>query len=271
MNRRSSRVLVACGAALALAAFTSVHAPGALAQTPAPAAAPAAPTGAGVLAPAPTIAASASATESREPDQAEITLGVAAVGRTSAEAMDALNRQMDAVIRAVKGTNLPGLTTQTQQVSLYPQYEQPRPVPMGAEPPPQQEPKIVGYMASNSVRVVVGDVRRAGAVVDAGVGAGANQIMGVRFTLRNDAEARVVAIRRAAAEARVKAQAIAEALGVRLGRVMSASTGNVQVRPVYEKLMRGVAADAAVAPTPLEGGQVEVGADVTVEFEIIGQ
>lgn len=265
---RRTRPTLALAALLAAAGATTLAA-----AQPAPTGV-AAGAAAGLPRAVPTIAASSTASDAREPDQAEIVLGVQATGATSAAAMDALNRRMDAVIAAVKATNLPGLTAQTQQLNLYPQFEQPPLLPAdprGGEAQRPQEPRITGYVATNTVRVTVGDVRRAGAVVDAGVNAGANQLMGVSFSLRDDLEARRAAIRKATLEARAKAEAMAEALGVRLGRVASATTGAVEARPFRfsGREMMAMSAKADIAPTPVEGGQVEVTAEVTVEYEII--
>lgn len=254
MNRRINVLsALACAMALGAAALTA-HAQTAAQPT---------------TATLPTISASGSAIESRSPDQAEVSLGVQATGRTSAEAQDLLNRVMEKVIKAVKETNLPGLTCQSQGIGLYPEYEREG---MGRQ---SGVPKIIGYRATNSIRVKVGDVNKVGTIIDVGTGAGANQVHGVTFSLKNDAEARREAIKRATADAKAKAEAVAEALGVRLGRVVQATTGGAQVRPYRfagaESMMmtRGGGMDGA--PTPVEAGEVDVSADVTVEFAIVDQ
>ena len=218
--------------------------------------------------PIPTISATGSASEARTPDQAEVTFGVQATGKTSEEAQDTLNRLMDRVIAAVKETKLPGLITQTQGLSLYPEYEQER---GNARSGP---PKIIGYRASNSVLARTSAVAKVGKVIDAAVAAGANQIMGISFTLKNDADAKRDAIRKATTDAKAKAQAMADSLGVSLGRVMQATTGGVQARPYRYNMPQAMAGRATMeaidaAPAPIEAGEVSVSADVTVEFAIV--
>lgn len=215
----------------------------------------------------PTISATGSASESRAPDQAEVSFGVQATGKTSEEAQDTLNKLMDRVIAAVKETKLPGLVTQTQGLSLYPEYEQERGNARSSTP------KIIGYRASNSVLARTTAVAKVGKIIDAAVAAGANQIMGISFTLKNDGDARREAIRKATTDAKTKAQAMADALGVSLGRVMQASTGGVQARPYRYNMPQGMMGRAVMekmdAPTPIEAGDVDVSADVTVEFAIV--
>lgn len=208
------------------------------------------------------ISADGSATVSRAPDQAEVSMGVQAVGKTTTEAIDALNTAMDRVIKAVKDTQLTGLVVQTQNVSLYPEYER------QADGRQSHEPKIIGYRASNTIRVTTSDVTNVGRVLDKGVVAGANQVYGISFTRKDDAEARREALVKASENAKSKAEAIAGALGYRIVRVQRAQTGSVAVQPMYKSFSRGMAADSAFAPapTPVESGQVDVNAQVTVEF-----
>jgi uncharacterized protein YggE len=215
--------------------------------------------------PIPTISASGSATESRAPDQAEVSLGVQAVGKTSAEAQDALNKVMEKVIKAVKDTQLAQLVVQTQGLTLQPEYEREE------NNSRSRAPKITGYRAGNTIHARTSEVDKVGTVIDAGVAAGANQVWGISFSLKDNAAARHDAIVKATADARTRAEAIAEGLGVKLGRVLAATTGGAQVRPIYRSMAKADFADrgaVGAAPTPIEAGEVSVSADVTVEFAI---
>ncbi len=212
----------------------------------------------------PTISATGSASEARAPDQAEVSFGVQATAKTSEEAQDTLNRQMERVIAAVKETKLPGLVTQTQGLSLYPEYEQER------NNARSSTPRIIGYRCSNSVHARTSEVGKVGKIIDAAVAAGANQVMGISFSLKDDADAKRDAIRKATTDARAKAQAMADALGVSLGRVMQATTGGVQARPYrYNMPMDMALRESSATATPVEAGEVSVIADVTVEFSIV--
>lgn len=211
--------------------------------------------------PGPTISASGTAQESRTPDQAEVSVGVQATGKTSAEAQDALNKAMDKVVIAVKATGLAGLVVQTQGVSLQPEYE---------DTGSRRQPRITGYRASNTIRARTSQVDKVGTLLDIAVAAGANQIWGISFSLKDSAAARRDAIIAATADAKARAQAIADGLGVKLGSVLHATTGAAQVRPFFSRQMemadRGFS--AAAAASPVEAGEVTVSADVTVEFAI---
>lgn len=213
----------------------------------------------------PLVTATGSATVSRAPDQAVVMLGVATVGTTSTDAQDRLNTTLDKVVKAVKALNLPDLKVQTQWLSLQPVYEQ---VDYREQQRQPREPKIIGYNASNTIRVSVGDVNKAGSIIDAAIAAGANQVQGLSFELKDDRAAKDEALRSAAKDARSKAEAMADALGLRVVRIVEVQSGfNQQPRPMFRG--RGVAmAVADAAPTVVEPGEVSITEQVTVSVEV---
>lgn len=211
---------------------------------------------------APTIlTVGGTATVSKAPDQATLTLGVMAKGKTSVEAQDALNTQMDRVLKAIRNSGIPGLVIQTQGLSLYPEYDQ-RPVREGRE----REPEIIGYRASNTVSITCPEVGKSGALIDAAVAAGSNQIAGISFSLKDDSAAKREAIQGAAMDAKAKAEALADALGLRIVRIAGATTEGAAVRPVHRAFGAEMSARTAMAPASVEPGETKVSAGVTVEF-----
>lgn len=216
---------------------------------------------------APVITAGGSATVARAPDTAVVWMGVQSTGKTALEAIDTLNRSMDRITKAVKNTQAPGLVVQTQTLSLQPQY---RSFPDGRR---TETPEIIGYIASNTISATTTDVARVGAVIDAGLAAGANQMNGLSFTLKDQSSAKREALAKAAVDARDKAEAAAGALGMRLGPVLEIQADHAEVRPFYQRRMGGemayAMADAAAAPTQVEAGQVEVSANVTVVYTLV--
>jgi len=132
----------------------------------------------------------------------------------------------------------------------------------------EQTPEIVGYRASNAVSVTVLNLQQVGPVIDAGLGAGANQLEGVVFGLQDDTGARRQALTKAAAEARAKADTIAEALGVKILSVHEVIEGGVSIQPYVAAREVMMAARADVA-TPVSPGEVSVSAGLTVRYRIV--
>lgn len=203
----------------------------------------------------PRITAVGDATVYRAPDRATISLGAVAESMTSEKAQSDLNATMERVLAAIRAVGGDGLVVQTQGLSLSPKmtYE------------PDRAPKTIGYIASNTLSIRVDDLSKCGKLIDAAVAAGANQLNGITFSLRDEREARSAALAEAARNARAEAGVLAEALGLRLGAVIEASVGTPQVVPIFAR-SAGLRMEAAMAPTPVEAGDVAVNASVTVVF-----
>jgi uncharacterized protein YggE len=130
--------------------------------------------------------------------------------------------------------------------------------------PSGQPPILTGYTASNTVEVTTRDLSIIGRLIDAASQAGANQVHGLRFGLRNPEPLRAQALSAAAKQARAHAEAIASGLGARLGTVITAQEGSAVVIRSPEM----TTADTRVT-TPIETGTVDIQATVTVEAEMI--
>lgn len=207
----------------------------------------------------PVVRASGQATVDATPDQAEVSVGVSNQQKTAqAAAADNANRTT-AVVNAVKALIGHGDEVKTQQYSVNPSYSYPK---------PGGSPVIDGYNANNTVHVTLHDLASVGKVIDAAMQAGATNVNGVNFTLKNDEAVRQQALGLAAQKARANAEAIAKALGVRVVGVLEAQSGEASsVRPMYQPMM-AQRAMAAAAPTPIESGNVSVEATVTVTLEV---
>jgi uncharacterized protein len=189
-------------------------------------------------------------TVTAKPDEAEFTFGVETQGQTADEALAKNSVAVQKVIDAVKGAGVAASDIQTQQVSVYPRYS-------------DNGQAIVGFTATNSVTAKIQDVSRAGAVTEAAVKAGANQVYGPTFSISNQDALYKSALDDAFADAKAKAEAIAQTTGVTLGRVVNVVEGGQSFMPYP------AASDAAgEAAPPIEPGLQEIQANLTVTFAI---
>ncbi len=180
------------------------------------------------------------------PNRAAFSFGVTTQAKTASAALNGNNNEMRKVIDAIKRAGVAARDVQTSSVSLSPRYS-------------QNGEDIVGYTASNTVNATIRNVSRSGAVIDAAVGAGANQVYGPTFTRSDETVLYRRALSAAVANARGKAQTLAGAAKVRLGAVRSIIESSAGPVPFAEK----AAQDAA---TPIEPGTQRIEATVTVEF-----
>jgi uncharacterized protein YggE len=192
-----------------------------------------------------------------QPDQAQMDVGVVTRAPTAQAAAEENARKLEAVLAALRKALDPAAEIKTVSYTLSPNYVYPR---------EGGEPKVTGYVASNTVRVRTTDLKRVGAVIDAATQAGANDVQNLQFSLKNDSSVQAEALRQAAAEARAQAEAMAAALNVKVLRVLFVDEVGATVRPFLPQAMEArVASDAQ---TPVEPGTVEVRATVSVTVEI---
>ncbi|HJN44409.1 MAG: hypothetical protein CL477_09565 [Acidobacteria bacterium] len=197
------------------------------------------------------------------PDLAVVRLGVANEAQTAQEAQQAVNSASDAILDAVRRVGIDEQNVQTVRLVLSPLYSSRR-------PGDTQEPRIVGYRASNTVSVRVDDLNLVAAVIDAALAAGANQLEGVSFGLQDDQAVRQQALRRAVDEARGKADAMAAALGVELAGIISVTEEPGFVREPMMEMSRVMAVQSA-PQTTVSPGEVAVSASVSIEYRLSEQ
>jgi uncharacterized protein YggE len=209
---------------------------------------------------APTIVVTGSGDVSAAPDRAAVNLGAVAEAKQAIEAQKQLNQIMQRVVKDIKALGIADEKIHTDRLSLYPVYSNP-----GRKTDQEAEaPRIVGYRATNTVRVQVDDLDRVGSVIDAGITAGANQLANLSFELRDDGKYRQEALKLATQEARVKAAAIAAAMDLQLGEVVEIREEGARMPYPTE---RKYAAPAS-AGTPIQPGQIEVSAGVSIRFKL---
>jgi len=181
---------MALGVLAAMAALPAAS----LAQNPSP-------SGAGE-GPARSIIVTGEGSVDATPDQARVALGVQSVRPTAQAAQDAGNAVMEQIVLKVTALGIPKEQIQTSRLDLTPQRK------------PGSDGTITGYAATNRITVVVDDLRLTGRVVDAAVGAGANEVDSLSFGLKDPSPYRTRALRLAVQDAQATAAALASAAAV---------------------------------------------------------
>jgi uncharacterized protein len=194
-----------------------------------------------------------------KPDRVQIDIGVTTRAPQSQDAATQNARQVEAVLAAVRKAAGPAAVLKTISYSLNPNYQ---------FHPNGGEPTIDGYTANNVVQVTLDELGKIGSVIDAATQAGANHVQGIQFTLRDQAAVRAQALREAATRARAEAEVLAEALGLKVGRVLSVEESSPGIVPVRVLAGAPRAMVTAAASTPVETGTLDVTANVTLSVEV---
>ena len=188
-----------------------------------------------------------------KPNVARSTIGVEARAGTAEEAIGEVNQRMAQVIAAVKQAGVADgdVRTSTLSLNFERNYESPRPEMAPAAAPtlapamapavaPGGKPKSVAakpevaaappvklpqgfYTATNNVEVTIRNLDTAGKVLSAATGAGANQLYGIRFEIEDLSALQAEARKKAVADARARAERLAQLAGVKLGPAVSIS------------------------------------------------
>ena len=194
----------------------------------------------------------------RVPDIAIISAGVQTLQPTATAAIEENAARMERVRAALKRAGIEDRDIQTSSINLNPeyQYDQNRP------------PRLTGYRATNTVNVKFRDLKRTGAILDALVAEGSNQINGPNLTIDKPESALDEARTKAIANGRARADLYARALGMRVVRLISVSEGGGYNVPPPMPMMANMEARSVGADTKIDPGTQQLQVNVSMSFEL---
>lgn len=204
----------------------------------------------------PSIRTTGEAIVTAAPDRARIDIGVVSQASESQAAVTQNAQKVEATLARLRSLLGANADIKTISYTLNPNYR----YPQGGG-----EPTITGYTATNIIRVTLDDLTMVGKAIDTATQAGANRIQQLQFTVKDEKPLLERALREAAVGARQKASALAGALSLKIGRVLTVAESSPVVLPVRDVAF----ARAESASTPIEPGTIEVRASVTLTVEII--
>jgi uncharacterized protein YggE len=193
------------------------------------------------------------------PDTAVASIGVEITAPTLEEATAQASELMTKVLDAIKAQGVDAKDIQTTSYNVYPLTDNPK---------EGESPKVTAYRVSNLVTVKIRNIENVGAVLDAALGAGANSINSVFFTVDDPTAAQEEARTAAVKDAMAKAQSLAAAAGVEVGNIISISELASPVIPFYRGAFDAMSVPAAGGAGPVETGSTEISVTVEMHFEI---
>ena len=198
---------------------------------------------------------SATGHAAQAPDQASVSAGVVTLAPTAGDAMAQNASQMTAAFAALKQAGIEARNITTSQMSLQPQYNYEN----------RKSPRITGYQVRNTVTAKTYDLENVGPMLDALVGAGVNNINGVTFSIKDSKSAKDKARLDAISEARNKAENMAKAAGVRLGKVLEIRE-NSSSRP--QPTMYMARSMEMADSTPISAGEQTLSVKVNITYAL---
>ena len=175
---------------------------------------------------------------------ANFNVSVTQTNKDKQVAVEAVNQEMDKIIKTVKELGIEAKDITTQNVSVFEIKKQ--------------------WQASNSLEIILRNIDQAQALADLLQGFPLAQVFGPGFSVDDASEADADLLTEAVADARQKAAKVAAASGRKLGKVITVSeTGSY---PIYRGLEAASSRDAV--STPIEPGSSQMSQIVTVVFEL---
>ena len=188
------------------------------------------------------------------PDMAVVSFAVTGDGKELAATRDDVNRRSSAVLAKIRELGIAEADINAPDVGIHPQYDY------------RKGQRLTGYRVVRQMAVKVRDLDRLGSVLDGVVAAGANEVQGAQMTASDPSTAEHEALRAAVAAARAKAEAMADAAGVKLGAVQ-----RIEEDPGHEPPMPRIGmmamSESADASTEVVAGDLTVTRHIRAWFE----
>lgn len=195
------------------------------------------------------------------PDMAEIVYSVYTQAADAKACQEANSEQLDQVIQVLKGMGFEETSIQTSNYNMNPIYDW------------NSGQTITGYEMETMVTLSDVPLDQAGEVISNSVSAGVNNIRSVSYLSSTYDEAYQEALKKAIEAASVKAQAMAEAGGCTLGKIVNITEygGNQAAKYTGYSNSSGAAREEAAmdaAAVSIMPGEISIEANIDVEFAL---
>ena len=203
-----------------------------------------------------------------KPDSGSFTFSINKTAKTIPLATEYVNSLMAKVFDAVKDKGVEEKDIKTLTYNLYPKYDYVTVDDSACIGCKKSQRVFSGYQLDQTVRVVINDIDKVGEVLDKVTVLGVQNVSGLSFDVSDKTSAQNEARNMAIKEAKVKAEAMAKSLGVKLVRITGFYEDRGGVYPMYEKAMGGDMVTSSSAPAVLPTGENQITSNVTITYEI---
>ena len=206
----------------------------------------------------PSIIATGESMVTVAPDRALIEISADGHAKKAADAQRLAADAMSSVQNALKSAGVAADAIKTTGYSLTPEYDY-----------VSGQQQFRDYVARNQIEVRVDDLSKLSAVIDASGAAGAATVSGLKFDLKARATVEQTALKEAVADAMARAGSIAAGVNRTLGPIIRISEQRIS-EPVAMRYLTtaGAGGGRGGTPTPIEPGEINVRAQVTLTVAI---
>jgi len=190
-------------------------------------------------------------------DIAYLQIAVERTEKTATEAQDTVARKSQNILASLEKIGVKKDKIETASFNLYPKYEYEK-----------GESKFIGYTASNQIKVTIENPEDIGKVIDAAIAAGATNVSGLNFSVKDETPYKKIALQKAFEDAKGKAEILASSSGQILDKIQRIQESEVGIiSPLAEARVMAAGAGGG-AETPITPGKVKVQARIEVTYEL---
>ncbi len=190
------------------------------------------------------------------PDVGYISLGIETKDKDVKAAEDENSKLMDDIMKALKKFDIDDTDIKTTGYNIYPQYDQ------------NNDEKPTSYSVRNTVEVTVKNLEDMSGIIDAAVEAGANRTNNIRFGVLDREESYNEALKNAIANARSRAEVLADAAGLKIVGVVTVNENSSSPQYYYADMAYDKVESAAGSAPSISAGDMDITARVSVTFEV---
>jgi len=192
------------------------------------------------------------------PDIAKFQFGVQQTGKDAATVQDQIATKIDSVKAKLKDLDIDDKDIKTVEFGIYPDYN-------------STGNQVRSYTGRHMLEVTIRDLDKADEISGAVVTAGANQVQNIQFTVENPDQWYQQARTQAIQQAKDKAKQLADAAGIKLGKLLSINEYTSNGPIYYADTPAGYGVGGGPMPTKdsgVEPGSLELHANVTLVYDI---
>ena len=193
-------------------------------------------------------------------DTATIDVGVQVTAASVGDARDRAAKAADAVVSSIKKNGVADPDIKTVGLSIQPQYQYTK----------DNEPKITGYMVTNTVEAKIRKLDNLSKLVDDAVSAGGNdaRFQGIRFSVEDRDKVIQQAREAAMKDAKAKADQLAKLGGVTLDKPLTISESQSTPPTIQAAAADAKLAVGAAPSTPIQPGTSSIIVEVQVRWSL---
>lgn len=194
------------------------------------------------------------------PDIAKIDLGIQESGTDLKTVQNSVNKKSQDLVAQVKKLGVDPKDIKTISYYVYPQYDYTAPTP-----------KITGYQVSTGYEVTIRDFTKINDIIASVTSFGANTVGGINFDLSDDLKNKTLQTAReeAVGEAKTKAEGLAKAAGISLGKIINVSESTPSnIRPINLPVSGGGVAEKSVTQPEVQPGTTEIDVTISLSYEV---